>query len=75
MAAISGESGCGGQGYPRLGKGLCGAFSFTDCLQVLTGSSLLLFDPTGECFVDGSSKHNVSSTDFTEDSKLSLEKG
>ncbi|CAM9722096.1 unnamed protein product, partial [Chrysoparadoxa australica] len=34
-------------GQPRFGKGLCSFFHVTDCLQVLAGSQLHLFDPCG----------------------------
>jgi len=40
------------QGYPRFGAGLCGAFLLTDCVQILTKRSFLLFDPTGEYLFD-----------------------
>jgi sacsin len=50
--SISGNGGGGGSGFPRFGRGLCGCFSLTDCLQVLTGRSLLIFDPNGEYFIE-----------------------
>ncbi|CAM9618016.1 unnamed protein product, partial [Phaeothamnion confervicola] len=34
-------------GFPPLGNGLCGLFHVTDCLSVLSGNQLHLFDPTG----------------------------
>lgn len=45
--------GAGGKGYPQFGRGLCAAFNFTDCLQILVGNHFVTFDPTGEYFYDG----------------------
>mmetsp|Transcript_5524 Transcript_5524/g.11488 ORF Transcript_5524/g.11488 Transcript_5524/m.11488 type:complete len:204 (-) Transcript_5524:6446-7057(-) len=45
--------GGGGEGYPRFGRGLCAAFNFTDCCQILLGNKFVTFDPTGEYFYDG----------------------
>ncbi len=55
-SSTSGTGGCGGDGYPRFGRGLCGSFSLTDCLQVLSGRSLLIFDPNGEYFIEDKSQ-------------------
>jgi hypothetical protein len=35
------------RGYPRGGQRLNAAFALTDCLQILTGDMLYLFDPSG----------------------------
>lgn len=51
-STIGGGGGGGGSGFPRYGRGLCGAFTLTDCLQVLTGRSLLIFDPTGNYLIE-----------------------
>jgi len=52
---ISGEGGAGGKGFSRFGRGFCGAFAMTDCLQVLSGRSLLIFDPTGNYLIEDNS--------------------
>lgn len=49
---ISGEGGAGGKGFSRFGRGFCGAFAMTDCLQVVLGRSLLIFDPTGNYLIE-----------------------
>ena len=54
-SSTSGNGGCGGNGYPRYGRGLCGSFSVTDCLQILSGRSLVIFDPSGEYFIEDQS--------------------
>ena len=51
-STISGCGGGGGSGFPRYGRGFCGAFALTDCLQVLSGRSLLIFDPTGNYLIE-----------------------
>jgi len=51
-STTSGSGGGGGIGFPRFGRGLCAAFALTDCLQILTGRSLLLFDPTGNYLIE-----------------------
>jgi hypothetical protein len=54
--SVHGNGGSGGTGFPRCGKGLCGSFLLTDCLQVISGASMLFFDPNGDFFVDGNVK-------------------
>jgi sacsin len=49
---INGEGGAGGKGFSRFGRGFCGAFALTDCLQVVLGRSLLIFDPTGNFLIE-----------------------
>ena len=51
-STVSGESGCGGKGFPRFGRGFCASFALTDCLQVLSGKSFMVFDPNGEYFIE-----------------------
>ena len=34
--------------YPKIGKRLLSAFAITDCLQVISGHELFLFDPLGQ---------------------------
>ncbi len=51
-SAVNDQGGCGGAGFPRYGRGLSGAFGVTDCLQILTGKSLLIFDPSGNYFIE-----------------------
>ena len=34
--------------YPKIGKRLLSAFAITDCLQVISGRELFLFDPLGQ---------------------------
>ncbi len=66
-ASTSGNSGCGGKGFPRFGRGLCGSFALTDCLQVLSGRSLLIFDPNGEYFIEDQVREEVSTNANTSD--------
>ncbi len=40
-------------GNPRLGSGLCSLYQLCDCLQVLSGNQLNLFDPTGQHLFGG----------------------
>lgn len=56
-STTSGSGGGGGIGFPRFGRGLCGAFSLTDCLQILSGRSLLIFDPTGNYLIEDNLLH------------------
>lgn len=51
-SSISGNGSCGGSGFPRFGRGLCGSFLLSDCLQIISGRSLLIFDPNGEFFIE-----------------------
>uniref|UniRef100_A0A7S2UD61 U-box domain-containing protein n=1 Tax=Attheya septentrionalis TaxID=420275 RepID=A0A7S2UD61_9STRA len=60
--SVNGNGGSGGAGFPRYGKGLCGSFLLTDCLQVISGASMLFFDPNGEFFVDGNVKKEKKTT-------------
>ena len=57
-STTSGCGGGGGSGFPRYGRGLCGTFSMTDCLQVVTGSSFLIFDPSGQYLIEDKTKTN-----------------
>jgi sacsin len=43
----------GNGGMPRLGSGLCSLYQLGDCLQVLSGNQLHLFDPTGTYLFGG----------------------
>ena len=58
-STLGGHGGGGGSGFPRYGRGLCGAFTVTDCLQVLSGRSLLIFDPTGNYLIEDKIQHNT----------------
>ena len=66
MSSVSGRGGCGGAGFPRYGSGLCGTFSLSDCLQILSGNSLMFFDPNGQHFVDGGSSRERKEEKSTE---------
>uniref|UniRef100_A0A7S3QAL4 Uncharacterized protein n=1 Tax=Chaetoceros debilis TaxID=122233 RepID=A0A7S3QAL4_9STRA len=59
-STTSGGGGCGGSGFPRYGRGLCGAFTATDCLQVLSGRSLLIFDPSGNYLIEDKNQQTES---------------
>ena len=52
--SVGGRGGCGGKGFTRYGRGLSSCFYLTDIVQVLCGNQLIMFDPTGEYFLDGS---------------------
>ena len=47
-------------GSPRFGPGLASAFQMSDCLQVLSGNQLHLFDPTGQYLFQGNKKGKKS---------------
>ena len=66
-STISGAGGGGGSGFPRYGRGFCGAFTVTDCLQVLSGRSLLIFDPSGNYLIEDKVQQK-SSTDSSTNS-------
>lgn len=44
---------------PRCGKRLASAFSFTDCLQILSGDYLYIYDPTGN-YIFGTHNHGTN---------------
>jgi len=44
-------------GSPRFGSAICSAYQMTDCLQVLSGNQLHLFDPTGHFLFNGDSNN------------------
>ena len=49
---------CGGRfesGSPRFGAALCSLYQLGDCVQVLSGNQLHLFDPTGQYLFSGGS--------------------
>ena len=60
MSTLGGDGGCGGNGFPRLGRNLCGAFELTDCLQILSGNSFIIFDPNGEYLIEESLRRDHS---------------
>ena len=47
----------GANGSPRFGSAFCSAYQMTDCLQVLSGNQLHLFDPTGQYLFSGDSNN------------------
>lgn len=61
MENVSGRGGCGGEGFPRHGRGLASCFFLSDFMQVLFGNQLLMFDPSGEFFFDGNVGSNSKS--------------
>ena len=65
-SAVSGNGGCGGSGFPRYGRGLCAGFLLTDCLQVLSGRSLLLFDPNGKYLIEDTIQEDLNKKDSTD---------
>mmetsp|Transcript_18718 Transcript_18718/g.38290 ORF Transcript_18718/g.38290 Transcript_18718/m.38290 type:complete len:3824 (+) Transcript_18718:165-11636(+) len=50
----------GDLGSPRFGPGLASAFQMSDCLQVLSGNQLHLFDPTGQYLFQGNKRGKKS---------------
>jgi len=76
-STVSGPISCGGKGFPRFGTGLCAPFCFTDCLQVISGRSFCIFDPSGEYFIEDttpqSNPHTQTSVDRNENVQEEIE--
>ena len=58
-STVSGEGGCGGKDFPRFGRDFCASFALTNCLQVLSGKSFMVFDPNGEYFIENLSQPKI----------------
>ncbi|GMH69495.1 hypothetical protein TrRE_jg392, partial [Triparma retinervis] len=52
----------GANGSPRFGSAICSAYQMTDCLQVLSGNQLHLFDPTGHFLFSGDTNSSNEAT-------------
>ena len=55
--------------YPKIGKRLLSAFAITDCLQMISGRELFLFDPLGQHLATTDLPTGVNSTADTKRNK------